>query len=56
MEPSSKNIFHEQNSFRIINNFLNDMDDESKDKISLLTFLSIPRIMNMDGYIKRAKI
>ena len=23
------------------------MDDESKDKISLLTFLSIPRIMNM---------
>ena len=47
MESSSKNIFHEQNSFRILNNFLNDMDDESKDKISLLTFLSIPRIMNM---------
>ena len=47
MESSSKNLFHEQNSFRILNNFLNDMDDESKDKISLLTFLSIPRIMNM---------
>ena len=47
MESSSKNFFHEQNSFRILNNFLNDMDDESQDKISLLTFLSIPRIMNM---------
>ena len=49
MESSSKNSFHvqDQNSFKILNNFLNDMDDESKDKISLLTFLSIPRIMNM---------
>ena len=51
IESSSKNLFQdheqEQNSFKILNNFLNDMDDESKDKISLLTFLSIPRIMNM---------
>ena len=51
MESSSKNSFHdqehEQNSFKILNNFLNDMDDESKDKISLLTFISTPRIMNM---------
>ena len=47
IESSSKNILNEPNSFRILNNFLNDMDDESKDKISLITFLSIPRIMKM---------
>ena len=47
IESSSKNILNEPNSFRILDNFLNDMDDESKDKISLITFLSIPRIMKM---------
>ena len=47
MESSSKNFLKEQNSFGLLNNFLNDMDDESKDKISLITFLSIPRILNM---------
>jgi len=47
MESSSKNILNEPKSYSILNNFLNDMDDESKDKISLITFLSIPRIMNM---------
>ena len=47
MELSSKNIFNEPNSFRMLNTFLNDMDDESKDKISLITFLSIPRIMKL---------
>ena len=47
VESSSKKLFHEQNSFKLLNNFLNDMDDESKDKITLLTFLSIPRIMNL---------
>ena len=47
MELSSKNIFNEPNSFKMLNAFLNDMDDESKDKISLITFLSIPRIMKL---------
>ena len=47
IESSSKNILNEPNSFKLLNNFLNDMDDESKDKISLITFLSIPRIMKM---------
>jgi hypothetical protein len=45
-EVSSK-IFNEHDTFGMLNNFINNMDDESKDKISLLTFLSIPRIMNM---------
>jgi len=30
-----------------INNFLNNMDDDSSEKISLLTFLTIPRLMKM---------
>ena len=46
-EVSSKVILNEHNSFKLLNNFINNMDDESKDKIALLTFLSIPRIMNM---------
>lgn len=44
---SSNNFLNAPNSFKLVNNFLKDMNDESKDKISLITFLSIPRIMNM---------
>lgn len=44
---SSNNILNAPNSFKLVNNFLNDMNDESEDKISLIKFLSIPRIMNM---------
>ena len=47
MESSTKNFINTPNSFKILNNFINDMDDESKDKMFLITFLSIPRIMNM---------
>jgi hypothetical protein len=34
-------------SLNLMNNFLNNINDESPEKISLLTFLSIPRIMKM---------
>jgi hypothetical protein len=44
---SSTNFLNAPNSYKLVNNFLNDMNDESRDKISLITFLSIPRIMNM---------
>ena len=44
---SSNNFLNAPNSYKLVNNFLNDMNDESRDKISLITFLSIPRIMNM---------
>ena len=47
LELSSKSNCNEVKSFRLLNNFLNEMDDQSKDKIFLISFLSIPRIMNM---------
>ena len=44
---SSKNNINDPNAINILNNFLNGMDDESSDKLSLITFLTIPRMMNM---------
>ena len=44
-ESTSKNKFKNINSFKILSAFLNDMDDESPEKMSLLTYLTIPRIM-----------
>ena len=41
------NLNNQNQSLKLMNNFLNNMDDDTPEKISLLTFLTIPRLMKM---------
>ena len=45
-ENFSQNRFKNVNSFKILSNFLNDVNDESQEK-TYLVFLSIPRILGL---------
>ena len=41
------NLNNQNQSLKLMNNFLNNMDDDTPEKISLLSFLTIPRLMKM---------
>lgn len=44
LKSSTNNI---SNSLKLVDIFLSNMDDDSLEKISLLTFITIPRLLNM---------
>ena len=44
MRTSMNNV---SNSLKLVDIFLTNMDDDSTEKISLLTFITIPRLLNM---------